>query len=75
MIDTLRQVIEQVEQLDTDKQSIVAGRFQQVLEELEAQEWRELFHSPRSAPALERLIEQALAEDDAGETEEGGWAL
>lgn len=75
MIDTLRQVIEQVEQLDTDKQSIVAGRFQQVLEELEAQEWRELFHSPRSAPALERLIEQALTEDDAGETEEGGWAL
>ncbi|HEX6776667.1 MAG TPA: hypothetical protein VF099_00625 [Ktedonobacterales bacterium] len=42
---------------------------------MEAQEWRELFHSPRSAPALERLIEQALAEDDAGETEEGGWAL
>ncbi len=75
MIDTLRRVIEQVEQLDTDKQSIVAGRFQEVLEELEAQEWRELFHSPRSAPALERLIEQALAEDDAGETEEGGWVL
>ncbi len=75
MIDTLRRVIEQVEQLDTDKQSIVAGRFQEVLEELEAQEWRELFHDPRSIPALERLIEQALVEDDAGETEEGGWVL
>ena len=75
MIDTLRRVIEQVEQLGPEKQGVVAERFQQVLEELEEREWREMFHDPRSLPALERMIEQALAEDEAGETEEGSWVL
>ncbi|HEY7356712.1 MAG TPA: hypothetical protein VH590_09610 [Ktedonobacterales bacterium] len=34
MIDTLRQVIQQVEQLGPDEQCIIAERFQRVLEEL-----------------------------------------
>jgi alpha-glucuronidase len=76
MIDTLRQVIEQVEQLGPDEQSIIAERFQRVLEELEDErEWAEIWRDPRSIEVLEQLMAEAIAEDEAGETEEGGWVL
>ena len=74
MIETLQRVLEQIEQLTPDDQAVIAERLQQVLEELaDDQRWRELFADPRSPELLDRLADEALAEDAAGETEEGGW--
>ena len=74
MIETLQRVLEQIEQLTPDDQAVIAERLQQVLEELaDDQRWRELFADPRSPELLDRLADEALAEDVAGETEEGGW--
>jgi len=69
MIDTLRQVIQRVEQLDPAEQSIIAERFQRVLEELEdEQKWAEIWRDPRSIEVLEELMAEADAEYEAGET-------
>jgi alpha-glucuronidase len=69
MIDTLRQVIQRVEQLDPDEQGIIAERFQRVLEELEDErEWAEIWRDPRSIEVLEELMAEADAEYEAGET-------
>jgi hypothetical protein len=74
MIDILRQVIEQVEQLGPDEQGIIAERFQHVLEELaEERRWTELLHDPRTPDLLDRLADEARAEYEAGRTVEGGW--
>jgi hypothetical protein len=68
MIDTLRRVIEQVEQLAPEEQSVVAEQMQLVLDELEQERgWKERLHDPKALPALERLIERAIAADDAGQ--------
>ncbi len=69
MIDTLRQVIEQVEQLPLDEQAVIAAQFQRYLEEREAERgWQERFSDPRALDALDQLIEEAIVEDEAGET-------
>lgn len=69
MIDTLRQVIEQVEQLPPDEQAAIAAQFQHYLEEREAERgWRERFSDPQALDALDQLIDEAIAEDEAGET-------
>lgn len=76
MIEILQRVLEQVEQLPPHDQAVIAERLQQMLEELaDDQRWRELFADPRSPELLDRLADEALAEDAAGETEEGGWKL
>ena len=69
MIDTLRQVIEQVEQLPPDEQAAIAVQFQRYLEEREVERgWRERFSDPQALDALDQLIDEAIAEDEAGET-------
>ena len=69
MIDTLRQVIEQVEQLPPDEQAAIAAQFQRYLEEREAERgWQERFSDPHALDALDQLIDEAIAEDEAGET-------
>ena len=69
MIDTLRQVIAQVEQLPPDEQAAIAAQFQRYLEEWEAERgWQERFNDPRALGALDQLIDEAIAEDEAGET-------
>ena len=76
MIDTLRRVMQQAEQLNPDEQGIAAVRFQRVLEELEDERrWAEIWRDPRSIEVLEDLMAEAIAEDEAGKTEEGGWVL
>ena len=75
MIELLRHVIQQVEQLDPGEQGIVAERFQRMLEELaEERRWTDLLHDPRTPALLDRLAEEARAEYEAGQTIEGGWA-
>ncbi len=76
MIETLQRMLEQVEQLPPDDQAIIAERLQQVLEELaDERRWAELLNHPRSPELLDRLADEALAEDAVGATEEGGWDL
>ncbi len=74
MATTLKQLIEQVEQLDPAMQSVVVEKFQQVLDEAMADaRWEQLLSSPEGKAVGRRLAEEALAEYLRGETEEGGF--
>src|SRR5690242_2545098 len=69
MIEPLREVIEQMERLTPDEQAAIAAQIQRHLEELEDERgWQERFQDPRGLDALDRMIEEAIAEDEAGET-------
>jgi hypothetical protein len=70
MIDRLKQVFALAERLSPQEQELLADV---MLEEMRASaRWSELFADPRSEALLDRLVAEALAEDDAGETEEMG---
>jgi hypothetical protein len=69
MIEPLRQVTEQAKRLTPDEQATLATQIQRYLEELEDERgWQEHFPDPRGLEALDRLIEEAVAEYEAGET-------
>lgn len=68
MIERLKQAFEMAEQSSEQEQEVLA---ELLLEEMKASErWDTLFADPRSDILLERLVGEALAEDQAGETEE-----
>lgn len=68
MIERLRQAFALAEQRSQEEQAVLADL---LLEGMRATErWETLFADPRSDVLLERLVNEALAEDDAGETEE-----
>lgn len=68
MIERLKQAFEQAEQRSETEQELLA---QLLLEEMQSEDhWTALFADPRSDTLLEKLVAEALAEDDAGETEE-----
>ena len=68
MIDKLKEAFALAEQRSEQEQQALA---ELLLEELQASKrWDELFADPRSDALLERMAAEALAEDDAGETEE-----
>lgn len=68
MIDRLKQAFSQAEQLSPEEQEVLA---ELLLQEMKASErWNSLFADPRSQVLLGRLVDEALAEDEAGETEE-----
>lgn len=68
MIERLKQAFEQAEQRPEAEQELLA---QLLLEEMQSEDrWTALFADPRSDTLLETLVAEALAEDDAGETEE-----
>jgi len=74
MIPTLKQVLEQAEQLTPTQQQAIAAQFQQVLDDFLAdQRWEELFSDPGGIAALERMAQEAIKADERGETEEGGF--
>ena len=69
MIETLRRVMQQVEQLNPDEQGVIAERFQRVLEEREDERrWGDIWRDPRSIEVLEALAAEADAEYEAGKT-------
>lgn len=71
MIDELQKALEQVQLVPEDEQRVIADLIQQ---ELAAERrWEKLFNDPRSEQVLRDLAREALAEEAAGETEEGGW--
>ena len=68
MIERLREAFDLAEQLSENEQQALADL---LIEEIRAsQRWETLFNDPRSEKLLERLVEEAIAEDDAGESEE-----
>ncbi len=69
MIDTLRQVMERVEQLAPEEQRLVAEQVRELLDDLEQERgWKERLHDPKALPNLEALIERAIEADDAGQS-------
>jgi hypothetical protein len=68
MIERLRQAFALAEQRSEQEQQMLADL---LLAEMQAEEqWEALFADPRSDTLLERMVAEALAEDEAGETEE-----
>lgn len=74
MTETLKQVMEQAEQLPPELQQVVAEQFQQVLDAVRADaRWEALLNEPRRKEIVRRMAQEALAEYQRGETEEGGF--
>ncbi|HKW21751.1 MAG TPA: hypothetical protein VJO13_10275 [Ktedonobacterales bacterium] len=68
MIERLKQAFEQAEQRSAQEQELLA---QLLLEEMRSEDrWTALFADPRSEELLEKLVAEAIAEDEAGEIEE-----
>lgn len=68
MIDRLKQVFSLAEQLPAEEQEVLA---ELLLDEIQASaQWDALLADPRSQILLDQLIDEAIAEDEAGETEE-----
>lgn len=68
MIERLQEAFRQAERLPEQEQQVLA---ELLIEEMKASaKWDALFADPRSDALLERLVNQALAEDAAGETED-----
>ncbi|HLV98497.1 MAG TPA: hypothetical protein VKT82_07435 [Ktedonobacterales bacterium] len=74
MTESLKQVIEQAEQLPPELQQVVAEQFQQVLDAVMADaRWEKLLNDSRHKEVVRRMAQEALAEHKRGETEEGGF--
>ncbi len=68
MIEQLRKAVEQAAQRSEEEQRVMA---ELLFEAMDAeQRWEELFSDPRSEQLLARMVAEAIAEDEAGETEE-----
>lgn len=68
MVDRLKQAFAMAEQLPTSEQEVLA---ELLLEEIQTSaHWDALFADPRSQTLLGQLVDEAIAEDEAGETEE-----
>jgi hypothetical protein len=70
MTEQLRHAIEAMQRLPDEAQNAIAAR---ILEEIEEQEWDAIVRKPRVQARLRELGRQALEEDRAGETEDGGF--
>jgi len=70
MTEQLQQAIEALQRLPSAAQNTIAVR---ILEEIEEQEWDAIVSKPHVQARLRELGRQALAEDEAGETEDGGF--
>ena len=68
MIEALRETFNEVAKLpENEQQHIIDLVRQEIASE---KRWQALFNDPRSEAALAVMVEEALAEDEAGETEE-----
>ncbi len=68
MIDALAEAFKEVAQLPEDEQRHIA---EIILQEISSEHrWQTLFLDPRSERLLEELVNEALAEDAFGQTEE-----
>jgi hypothetical protein len=68
MIESLKDAFNEVARLPEDEQRQIV---ELIREELASEKrWQKLLHDPRSEYVLENLVADALAEDEAGKTEE-----
>ncbi len=72
MTEQLKQAFERAQQLPDAIQNALAA---QILEEIEEREWEEIISKPHVQQKLLSLANEAWKEHEAGETEEGGFAL
>ena len=70
MTEQLKHAIEAMQRLPAEAQNVIAAR---ILEEIEEQEWDAIVSQPRVQKRLRELARQALEEDKAGKSEEGGF--
>lgn len=68
MIDVLKQAFERAAQQPEEEQKALAALITQALDA--DAKWDELFADPLTPEALDLLAAEAIAEDDAGRTEE-----
>ena len=68
MIKSLEEAFKEVAQLPEDEQQHIVEIIRQ--EMTSEKLWQSLFHNPKSERLLEKLVNEALAEDAFGETEE-----
>jgi len=68
MIDALEEAFKEIAQLPEDEQRYIIEIIRQEI--ASEHRWQTLFQDPRSEPLLEELVNEALAEDAFGETEE-----
>jgi hypothetical protein len=72
MTEQLQQAIKRLQQLPDEAQNAIAER---ILDEIDEQEWDDIIRKPRVQQHLRALANQAWQEHEAGETEEGGFAI
>lgn len=76
MVDELRQIIQEVEQLDPTLQQKIAAHMREFLQKLEEERaWDQALNSPDGQRRLARLIAEADEDAERGDIEEGGFAL
>jgi hypothetical protein len=69
MIERLKEAFDLTGQLPENEQQALADL---LIEEMRAsQRWSDLFNDPRSEKLLERLVAEAIAEDETGTAQEG----
>ena len=72
MTEQLKYAFERAQQLPDVSQDALAKR---ILEEIEEQEWDEIVSKPQVQQKLLALADEAWKEHEAGNTEEGGFAI
>lgn len=72
MTEQLKHAFERAQQLSDVSQNALAER---ILEEIEEQEWDEIISKPQVQQKLLTLANEAWKEHEAGNTEEGGFAV
>jgi hypothetical protein len=72
MTEQLQQAIERLQKLPIEEQNAIAER---ILDELDEREWDKITCASHVQQALIELADEAEKQEQAGETEEGGFAL
>jgi hypothetical protein len=68
MIEQLKKAFALAEQRPEEEQRMLADL---LLEEMRVEErWQDLFADPRSSALLERMVAEAIAQDNAGQSED-----
>jgi hypothetical protein len=70
MTRELQQAIEALQKLPENEQNAIARR---ILNEIDESEWNAIVNKPHVKKRLRELGREAMEEDRAGETEEGGF--
>ena len=65
MIDTLKRLIERLEQLPEDEQEEIARRIEPIIEDVDDRKWDELLTTPESIAFLDKLAVEVHKDEPA----------